>query len=109
MYKNYKFDVVTEASVPGAKVQVVTFPLLRGSDDVNTAEHLFFANEAGMKLKMVKIELKDSSLRVEPGALYHMCGDLKFSASKSKYGLLIMGCSNILFALGKSLTGMLKY
>ena len=64
MYKNYKFDVITEASVPGAKVQVVTFPLLRGSDDVNTAEHLYFANEAGMKLKMVKIELKDSSLRV---------------------------------------------
>ena len=81
MYKNYKFDVVTEASVPGAKVQVVTFPLLRGSDDVNTAEHLFFANEAGMKLKMVKIELKDSSLRVEPGALYHMCGDLEMVTS----------------------------
>ena len=44
MYKNYKFDVITEASVPGAKVQVVTFPLLRGSDDVNTAEHLYFAD-----------------------------------------------------------------
>ena len=81
MYKNYKFDVITEASVPWAKVQVVTFPLLRGSDDVNTAEHLYFANEAGMKLKMVKIELKDSSLRVEPGALYHMCGDLEMVTS----------------------------
>lgn len=83
MYDNFDFEIIdSKKTTKGdATVEVVTFPLLRGSDDPRTAEYLYFANEGGMKLKMVRIHLKDSSLRVEPGALYHMCGQLEMVTS----------------------------
>jgi uncharacterized protein (AIM24 family) len=65
----------------GAKVEILQFPCLAGSSDVRTAENLFYANQAGMRLKMVHITLQDSHVRVEPGALYFMRGKLEMRAS----------------------------
>lgn len=65
----------------GTVVEVVQYPELKGSADVRTAEILFFANQSGMRLKMVRIRLNGSSVRVEPGALYFMKGNLTMKAS----------------------------
>jgi uncharacterized protein (AIM24 family) len=65
----------------GTVVEVVSYPQLQGSADVRSARNLFFANQSGMHLKMVRIRLKESHARVEPGALYFMKGKLEMKAS----------------------------
>ena len=62
-------------------VEVIQYRQLEGSSDVRTAENLFFAIQSGMKLKMVRIKLNQSHVRIEPGALYYMKGDLEIKAS----------------------------
>lgn len=64
----------------GAVVEIVQFPLLGGSADVRTARNLYYANQSGMHLKMIRIHLDDSHVRVEPGALYYMKGSLEIKA-----------------------------
>lgn len=65
----------------GAVVEVLQYRDLKGSADVRTAENLFYANQSGMRLKMVRITLDGSHVRVEPGALYFMKGRLEMRAS----------------------------
>jgi uncharacterized protein (AIM24 family) len=79
--KEEAFEVITSEETDEALVEVVQYSILRGSSDARTAETLFFASQAGMRLKMVRITLKNSKIRVEPGALYYMKGDLEMKAS----------------------------
>lgn len=74
-------QVLARAQTNDALVEVVQYSGLKGSSDTRTAETLFFAAHAGMRLKMVRIQLRDSKIRVEPGALYYMKGDLEMKAS----------------------------
>lgn len=63
------------------KVEVLQFPELSGSAHLKTAENLFYLKQSGLRLKMVKITIDNSHLRVEPGALYFMRGALEMKAS----------------------------
>ncbi|MEP3669207.1 MAG: AIM24 family protein [Roseibium sp.] len=65
----------------GGRLEVVEYGILAGSSDARTAEKLFFLRESGMKLKSVKITLNKGRARLEPGALYHMSGELEMVAS----------------------------
>ena len=76
------FEVIDSvATDEGTVVEIIQYRQLEGSSDVRTAENLFFAIQSGMKLKMVRIRLNDSHVRVEPGALYYMKGNLENRAS----------------------------
>ena len=75
------YEIITSAETDGVKVDVVAYRVLKGSADPRTAETLFFAAQAGMRLKMVRIVLNNSIVRVEPGALYHMYGNLEMRTS----------------------------
>ncbi len=76
------FEVIDSvATDEGTVVEIIQYRQLEGSSDVRTAENLFFAIQSGMKLKMVRIRLNDSHVRVEPGALYYMKGNLETRAS----------------------------
>lgn len=65
----------------GTKVEIIQFDDLKGSSDLRSAEKLFYAKEVGIRLKMVRVFLNNSTIRVEPGALYFMKGDLKMQTS----------------------------
>ena len=65
----------------GNKVEVIQFKELKGSADLKVAEKLFFAKEVGIRLKMVRVTLNNSKIRVEPGSLYFMKGNLKMQTS----------------------------
>jgi len=87
--KQEGMQIIAKAETPDATVEVIQYPILRGSSDTRTAETLFFAAQAGMRLKMVRITLKNSKVRAEPGALYFMKGQLEIKASTG--GGLIKG------------------
>ena len=42
---------------------------------------MYFTSNSGMKLKFVRIILNGTKVRVEPGALYYMNGNLEMKAS----------------------------
>lgn len=65
----------------GSKVEIIQFKDLKGSSDLRSAEKLFYAKEVGIRLKMVRVFLNNSTIRVEPGALYFMKGNLKIQTS----------------------------
>ncbi|NMC57872.1 MAG: AIM24 family protein [Candidatus Methanofastidiosa archaeon] len=65
----------------GSKVEIIQFKDLKGSSDLRSAENLFYAKEVGIHLKMVRVFLNNSTIRVEPGALYFMKGNLKMQTS----------------------------
>lgn len=75
------YEKIDERVTPGATVQILQYKNLKGSSDVRSAEQLFFATQAGMRLKMVRIVLNKSHARIEPGALYYMNGSLEIKAS----------------------------
>lgn len=65
----------------GTKVEILEIKKLKGSSDLRVAESLFFAAEAGLSAKMIRITINNSKTRVEAGALYFMRGDLEMKAS----------------------------
>ncbi len=74
------FDVVESESIPGAVLEVVQYKSLKGSDDLEVAEKVFFANQADIRLKMLRVKLDRSELLIEPGALYFMKGNLQLES-----------------------------
>lgn len=92
------YDVIDSVTAEdGTKVEVLEIKKLRGSSDLRVAESLYFAAEAGLRVKMVRITINNSKTRVEPGALYFMKGDLEIKASTG--GGILKGLSR------KMLTG----
>ncbi|TAN65492.1 MAG: AIM24 family protein [Methylobacter sp.] len=75
------FEVVESESIPGAVLEVVQYKALKGSDDLDVAEKVFFANQADIHLKMIRVKLDKSELLIEPGALYFMKGALQLESS----------------------------
>ena len=70
----------------GFSVDVVAYKRLEGGQDIATAESLFMANQAGIKLKHVRIRLTNASATLEPGALYFMKGNIKIEAKAGGSG-----------------------
>jgi uncharacterized protein (AIM24 family) len=75
------FEVIESEKVSGARFEVVQYKSLQGSEDLETAEKVFFANQANIHLKMVRVTLERSGMLIEPGALYFMKGDLQLESS----------------------------
>ena len=75
------FEVVEVEKVAGATFEVVQYKSLKGSNDLVTAEKVFFANQADIHLKMIRIKLENSSTMIEPGALYFMRGKLHLEST----------------------------
>jgi uncharacterized protein (AIM24 family) len=82
MLDTQQLEVIDKVeSEDGSVVEVVQYGKLKGSADLRTAQNLFYANQSGMHLKMVRIRITKSHIRVEPGALYFMKGNLEMKAS----------------------------
>ena len=75
------FTVIESQQISGAIFDIVRYEKLLGSDDLNIAEKIFFANQANIYLKMVRVTLQNSELLIEPGALYFMKGHLQLESS----------------------------
>lgn len=69
-----------------SKFQILEYENLDGAMDVQTALGLNIMRENGIKLKQIRIILEDSSVKLEPGSLSYMKGNIEI---KSKQGGLI--------------------
>jgi uncharacterized protein (AIM24 family) len=70
----------------GFTVDIVAYKRLNGGQDIPTAEALFMANQAGIRLKHVRIRLHNATAILESGALYFMKGNIKIDAKAGGSG-----------------------
>ncbi|MCE6957747.1 AIM24 family protein [Cereibacter sphaeroides] len=89
------WKLLEEKTFGGNRLEVIDYGKLAGSADAATAEKLYFLREAGMALKSVRVTLANSSLLVEPGALYYMQGKLGI---ETKVGGVLSGLMRSLAA-----------
>ena len=84
---NNSLEVIESAYGNGGfAVDIVAYKHLTGGQDIATAQALFMANQAGIKLKHVRIRLHNASATLEAGALYFMKGNIKIDAKAGGSG-----------------------
>lgn len=62
------------------KVEILEFERLDGAQHVDSAEKIYFANQAGIKMRRIRLTLDDTSVNIEPGLLHYMKGDLEIKS-----------------------------
>lgn len=78
-----KTTVIDKATYNNVDFEVLAYNSLEGPQDIEMAMGIFFANQSGLKMKQVRIKLRNSSVKTEAGALYFYKGDIE---SKSDIG-----------------------
>ena len=79
----------------GTTIQTLEIQQLRGGLDPRLASMIHFSERTGITVSMVRIKLENSAVRIEPGALYFMKGDLAMQTSMG--GGLMKGLGRKLF------------
>ncbi|MGF1515690.1 MAG: AIM24 family protein [Elainellaceae cyanobacterium] len=75
------WDVIDSASDGSMTIEVLAYRNLGGSRDPSTAANLFFASQAGLRLKQVRITLENSNAITEAGALHYLQGRLETTSN----------------------------
>lgn len=78
--------VIDKASYDDVEFEVVAYNDLQGAQSIDTAMGLFFANQAGLKMKQVRIKLNNATVKTEAGALYYYKGSIKSKANVGGVG-----------------------
>ena len=64
--------------------QMLEYDRLKGIGDYNIASTINNINESGARLKQVRIILEDSSVKVEPGAISYIRGNIELINNRNK-------------------------
>lgn len=83
-----KLNLISEMT-NDSRFQVLEYEKLQGATDIKTALGLNIMNEAGIKLRQVRIILEDSAVVLESGALSYMKGDIEIQSKTG--GVLGLG------------------
>lgn len=73
-------EVIASEEVDGFKVEILSYPKLGGAKDYQTAANVYFANQAGIRLKQVRITLQGGEAIAESGALHFMRGQIQMES-----------------------------
>ena len=66
-----KISIIDSISYDGVDFEIIAYNNLEGAQNVETAMGLFFASQAGLKMKQVRIKLNNSAVKTEAGDLYY--------------------------------------
>lgn len=75
-----KFEVIDSAEDDQFRVEILAYSSLGGAKDHQTAATVFFANQAGMRLKQVRITIRNGEAIAESGALHFMLGQIQLES-----------------------------
>jgi uncharacterized protein (AIM24 family) len=75
-----KVEVIDMAEEDRFRVEVLAYSSRGGAKDHETAATIYFANQAGIRLKQVRITLRDGEAIVESGALHFMLGQIQMES-----------------------------
>jgi len=75
-----KFEVIDTAEDDRFRVEILAYSSLGGAKDHQTAATVYFANQAGIRLKQVRITLRNGEAIAESGALHFMLGQIQMES-----------------------------
>ena len=75
-----KIEVLDTAEDDRFRVEILAYSSLGGAKDHETAATIYFANQAGIRLKQVRITLRDGEAIAESGALHFMLGQIQMES-----------------------------
>jgi hypothetical protein len=75
-----RFEVIDMAESEHFKVEVLAYARLGGAKDYRTASTIYFANQAGIRLKQVRLTLRGGEAIAESGALHFMLGQIQLES-----------------------------
>ncbi len=75
-----KIDVLDSAEGERFRVEILAYSSLGGAKDHQTAATIYFANQAGIRLKQVRITLRNGEALAESGALHFMLGQIELES-----------------------------
>lgn len=74
------YEVIDTAESEHVKIEVLAYAKLGGAKDYRTASTIYFANQAGIRLKQVRITLRNGEAITEAGALHFMLGHIQMES-----------------------------
>ncbi len=81
-----KLRIISKSENAGFRVEVLEYTSLDGCRDLSSAESLFYAKQAGIRLKMVRITINQSAAILEAGALYFLKGNIQMQSKAGGKG-----------------------
>lgn len=78
-----KFNILETAEYNGVKIEIVEVSNLEGASSPRMGMELYFGQQSGLKMRMVRIQLRGDSIKTEAGALYYYKGHIQ---SQTKMG-----------------------
>lgn len=80
------FSVAERFESENTSVEILEYEQLAGSNDVNIAEMLYFVHRSGMRLRQVRVLMRDGSVIIESGSLHFWKGDLTVTSGVGGIG-----------------------
>lgn len=74
------YEVLSSMTNGSTTFEVLVWDELKGGSNVNHAMMTFFMKESNLKMKMLRVKLNNSSVKLEAGALYYMQGNVEMTA-----------------------------
>ena len=75
------FNVLLLKEYKNTKIEILESQNLKGVTNPQMAMDMFFANQSGLKSRLIKITLNNSKIKTEAGALYFYKGKIKSDSS----------------------------
>lgn len=71
-----KITIIDKAVYNGVEFEVIAINDLQGAKDPKMAMNLYFAQQAGLMIRQVRVKLNDGVIKTEAGALYYYKGNI---------------------------------
>ena len=84
--KNVATTVIEQHDGPTSSVEILQYDRLSGSDNLEVAQKLFYANQVGMHLKQVRIRLNNGAAQLETGEMQFVKGNVTVDTSVGGLG-----------------------
>lgn len=88
-------NVLDSAETERFKVEVLEYKELNGSNDPFLGKDLYYVQKSGMRLRQIKVTVRNGGLITEPGALHFHKGSISCEANIGGVGGLAKKCSKI--------------
>ena len=74
--KNAATTVIEQYDGPTSSIDILQYDRLSGSDNLEVAQKLFYANQVGMHLKQIRIRLNNGAAQLETGEMQFIKGNV---------------------------------
>lgn len=72
-----KYKVIDRAQMSGVAIEILEMRNLEGAKDPEMAKQMYYAEQQGLKVRMITAKLNNAGIKTEAGSLYFSTGNIK--------------------------------